>query len=250
MGAWLLVGLLIARLGFHRDEGVTVATAALFVLTTGDTHDESALLVRFLATAIGVGIGVLVNVIVFPPLNHRSALRAGEWLAEPAAATAGDLRAAGAVLGRSRASRKRRGPGPEHGPAGARVDPVRSRVGSAVPRAVTGSAHVDRPRVWDPDAEVGSLRNQVNAITEDLSGEDLPGLLWPRVGCCEVHRFRCVSRCFCHTQRSHWIVAIPGALLSPRRQRMLDVVEVSQSAYGHGIAEVDIRHALGQRITG
>src|SRR5690625_80832 len=73
MGIVLLVGLLIARLGFHRDEGVTVATTALFVLTTGDTHDESALLGRFLATAIGVGVGVVVNIVAFPPLNHRSA---------------------------------------------------------------------------------------------------------------------------------------------------------------------------------
>jgi uncharacterized membrane protein YgaE (UPF0421/DUF939 family) len=73
LGLALLTGLLLARAGVLRDEGVTVATTALFVLTTGYEHQESMLTDRFLDTAIGVAVGVVVNFMVFPPLNDRSA---------------------------------------------------------------------------------------------------------------------------------------------------------------------------------
>jgi hypothetical protein len=69
----LLLSLVLARGGVLRDEGVTVATTALFVLTTGYEQQQAALLDRFVDTAIGVAVGVLVNLIVFPPLNDRSA---------------------------------------------------------------------------------------------------------------------------------------------------------------------------------
>ncbi|MDQ4007923.1 MAG: aromatic acid exporter family protein [Actinomycetota bacterium] len=70
----VLVGaLLLARVGVLRDEGVTVATTALFVLTTGYGQQESMLGDRILATALGIGVGVLVNLAVVPPLNQRSA---------------------------------------------------------------------------------------------------------------------------------------------------------------------------------
>ena len=69
----LLVGLLIARLPWLRDEGVGAATTALFVLTTGFEQQTDVLAERFLDVVLGVGIGVLVNLVVFPPLNDRSA---------------------------------------------------------------------------------------------------------------------------------------------------------------------------------
>ena len=37
-------------------------------------------------------------------------------------------------------------------------------------------------RIWDPDADVEPLRDQADAIAADLSGEELPGLLWPLYG--------------------------------------------------------------------
>jgi len=73
LGVALLIGLLLARAGVLREEGVTVATTALFVLTTGYEHQQSMLLDRFLDTAVGVGVGVLANLVIFPPLNDRSA---------------------------------------------------------------------------------------------------------------------------------------------------------------------------------
>lgn len=69
----LLVALLLARLGVLRREGTTVATTALFVLTLGIAHQEPLLLSRLLDTALGVACGVVVNLVLFPPLTHRSA---------------------------------------------------------------------------------------------------------------------------------------------------------------------------------
>lgn len=73
LAAALLLGLVLASVGFLRDERVTVATTALFVLTTGYERQESMLGDRFADTAVGVVIGLLVNLLVLPPLTHRSA---------------------------------------------------------------------------------------------------------------------------------------------------------------------------------
>ncbi|GGF49774.1 FUSC family protein [Marmoricola endophyticus] len=73
LGAALLVGLGLARLGVLRDEGVTVATTALFVLTAGDQDRQVMLTDRLLDVLLGVGVGVMVNLVVLPPINDRSA---------------------------------------------------------------------------------------------------------------------------------------------------------------------------------
>lgn len=73
LGLALLAGLLLARAGVLRDEGVTIATTALFVLTTGYEQQQTMLLDRFLDTAIGVAVGILANLVIVPPLNDRSA---------------------------------------------------------------------------------------------------------------------------------------------------------------------------------
>ena len=73
LGLALLIGLLLARAGVLRDEGVTVATTALFVITTGVPEDALLLSDRLLDVALGVATGVLVNMVVFPPLADRSA---------------------------------------------------------------------------------------------------------------------------------------------------------------------------------
>jgi Aromatic acid exporter family member 1 len=69
----MLAALLLARVWPLRDEGMTVATTALFVLTTGYGQQEQMLGDRILATVLGIGVGVLVNLLVLPPLNNRSA---------------------------------------------------------------------------------------------------------------------------------------------------------------------------------
>ncbi len=54
-------------------EVTTIATTALIVLTTGFT-DDTLLLSRLLDTGIGVGVGLLVNFVVWPPLRRRTAI--------------------------------------------------------------------------------------------------------------------------------------------------------------------------------
>ena len=73
LGLALFIGLLLSRSWLIRPEGLTIATTALLVMTTGTENDPWVLLDRIYDTLIGVGIGVLVNLVVLPPLNDRSA---------------------------------------------------------------------------------------------------------------------------------------------------------------------------------
>jgi putative flippase GtrA len=71
----MFLALLMARVGVLREEGITVATTALFVLTTGYGQQEDMLGDRILATALGIAVGVVTNFVVLPPLTDRSAAR-------------------------------------------------------------------------------------------------------------------------------------------------------------------------------
>lgn len=86
IGAWLgvslwtfalalLVGLLGARLSWIRDEGVAIATTAIFVLGSGFDAQQPLLMDRVLEVAVGVGVGIAVNLVVLPPLRNRQASR-------------------------------------------------------------------------------------------------------------------------------------------------------------------------------
>lgn len=234
LGVALLLGLLLARAGVLQDEGVTVATTALFVLTTGYEQQESMLLDRFLDTAIGVAVGVLVNLLIYPPLNNRSAqqqvdrideklgailsemaadMRA-DWSAERSDSWIertreldGDLERAWELVRHAHEStwwnpRRRLASGGD--PAKFQEVLHRLEEGIAQTRSMartvhesTRSAHEWDPRfrdpwvellaeagrrVADPDLEVAPLQERADALTRDLSGEDLPGLLWPVYG--------------------------------------------------------------------
>ncbi|MCM0621171.1 FUSC family protein [Nocardioides bruguierae] len=84
MGLAVLVGLLVARAPGLRTEGVTVATTALFLLTSGSGDEPVLLLHRFADTLVGVLVGIVVNVLVVPPLDagtaERSLVRVSEGL--------------------------------------------------------------------------------------------------------------------------------------------------------------------------
>lgn len=71
----MLVGLAGARLSWIRDEGVAIATTAIFVLGSGFSEQQPLLLDRILEVGVGVGIGVLVNLLIIPPLRERQAAR-------------------------------------------------------------------------------------------------------------------------------------------------------------------------------
>lgn len=75
LGVTMLLGLVLARLGVLSEGGVAIATTAIFVLTTGYVQQETLLLSRLLDTAVGVVVGIAVNLLVIPPLNDRSAER-------------------------------------------------------------------------------------------------------------------------------------------------------------------------------
>lgn len=71
----LLVGLVGARLSWIRDEGVAIATTAIFVLGAGFDSQQPLLTDRILEIALGVAVGLVVNLIVVPPVRDQQAAR-------------------------------------------------------------------------------------------------------------------------------------------------------------------------------
>ena len=71
----LVVALVLGAVPWLGAEATTIATTGLVVLTTG--FESDALLVfRLIDTGIGVAVGLLVNVLVWPPLRRRTAVKA------------------------------------------------------------------------------------------------------------------------------------------------------------------------------
>lgn len=80
VGVWtfalaLFVGLAGAQIAWIRDEGVAIATTAIFVLGSGFTQQQPLLLDRLIEVGMGVAVGVGVNLLVIPPLRDRQAAR-------------------------------------------------------------------------------------------------------------------------------------------------------------------------------
>lgn len=71
----LVVALVLGAVPWLGVEATTIATTGLVVLTTGFESD-TLLVSRLLDTAIGVAVGLLVNVIVWPPLRRQTAAEA------------------------------------------------------------------------------------------------------------------------------------------------------------------------------
>lgn len=74
-GLALLVGLLGSRIPWLRDEGITIAVTALFVLASGYNQDNPMLVERLLEVCAGVVIGIVVNLLVVPPVRDRQAAK-------------------------------------------------------------------------------------------------------------------------------------------------------------------------------
>ena len=75
LGLAILVGLLLGSVRGLRAETTTAAATALVVLTTGHSDESLMLVGRLLDTGIGIAMGLVVNLIVWPPLRDRSAAR-------------------------------------------------------------------------------------------------------------------------------------------------------------------------------
>lgn len=71
----LLVGMIGARLAWIRDEGVAIATTAVFVLGSGFDTQAPLLVDRMLEVCVGVGVGVVVNFLLIPPMRDIQASR-------------------------------------------------------------------------------------------------------------------------------------------------------------------------------
>lgn len=71
----ILIGVAAARLSWLRDEGIAIATTAIFVLGSGFGEQAPLLMDRIFEVAVGVGAGVLVNLAIIPPLRERQAAR-------------------------------------------------------------------------------------------------------------------------------------------------------------------------------
>jgi uncharacterized membrane protein YccC len=76
VGVALALGLVLGAISWFEGEGTTIAATALVVLTTGFSDNDNLLVSRLLDTAIGVGVGLLVNLVVWPPLRRRTAIAA------------------------------------------------------------------------------------------------------------------------------------------------------------------------------
>ena len=73
MGTMLVVAFLLGRHRWLRDESTTIATTGIVVLATNAAFQTDLLASRLLDTAVGVVVGLLVNLLVWPPLRDRAA---------------------------------------------------------------------------------------------------------------------------------------------------------------------------------
>jgi uncharacterized membrane protein YccC len=76
LAAAVLVGLLAGSIRHLRADSATAAATAIVVLTTGYSDDSGMLAARLLDTGIGIAVGLLVNLAVWPPLRDRGAASA------------------------------------------------------------------------------------------------------------------------------------------------------------------------------
>jgi uncharacterized membrane protein YccC len=98
VGVAVLFGLIAGSVRGMRTQSTTAAATALVVLTTGYSDDGGMLAARLLDTGIGIAVGLLVNLLVWPPLRDRGAAhqigviddRIGELLCEIAATLRAD----------------------------------------------------------------------------------------------------------------------------------------------------------------
>ena len=72
MGTMLLVAFLLGRHRWLRDESTTIATTGIVVLATNAVFQPDILVSRLLDTTVGVVVGLLVNLVVWPPLRDRA----------------------------------------------------------------------------------------------------------------------------------------------------------------------------------
>lgn len=73
MAVMLVAAVVIGRVRWVRDEATTIATTGVVVLATNSIAESTLLWSRLLDTTTGIVVGLLVNVVVWPPLRDRAA---------------------------------------------------------------------------------------------------------------------------------------------------------------------------------
>ena len=72
----IVIGLVLGQQRWFRSNATAVAATGVIVLTTGYSTQDQLLLDRLVDTAVGIVVGLLVNLVVWPPLRDYSAARA------------------------------------------------------------------------------------------------------------------------------------------------------------------------------
>lgn len=85
VGLWtfalaIFVGMVASRLPWIRDEGVAIATTGVFILGDGFTEQQPMLLDRILEVAVGAAVGLVVNLLIIPPLRDQQAARYVDYI--------------------------------------------------------------------------------------------------------------------------------------------------------------------------
>jgi uncharacterized membrane protein YgaE (UPF0421/DUF939 family) len=93
MGTMLVVAFLLGRHRWLRDESTTIATTGIVVLATNAVFQPDVLASRLLDTTVGVVVGLLVNLVVWPPLRDRAAWARADQLPGELAAVLAEMAA-------------------------------------------------------------------------------------------------------------------------------------------------------------
>ncbi|WP_248579494.1 aromatic acid exporter family protein [Nocardioides sp. InS609-2] len=73
MAVLLVAAVVLGRLRWVRDEATTIVTTGVVVLATNSIAESTLLWSRLVDTTTGIVVGLLVNVVVWPPLRDRAA---------------------------------------------------------------------------------------------------------------------------------------------------------------------------------
>lgn len=73
LGVALAVAFVVGRVSWLREESTTLATTTIVVLGTGFLSESNLFFGRLVPTLVGIGVGLVVNLVVWPPLRDRAA---------------------------------------------------------------------------------------------------------------------------------------------------------------------------------